>query len=76
MKYFNFLLGTQGQSNNLAITGDLFGRSKVRSRVISLKDHWLDEQRDQGVILKRFSSPLQNCLSRITQSWGISTNRA
>ena len=75
MRYFNFLLGTQGQSNNLAITGDSFGRSKVRTRVIFFKDHWLDERRDQGASLKRFSSSLQNCLSRITQSWGISTNR-
>ena len=61
-RYFNFL-GIQGQADNSASTGDLFDRSKIRSRILQ-KDHGPDVRRDQGASQKAFLSPLQNRLSR------------
>ena len=61
-RYFNFL-GIQGQANNSASTGDLFGRSKIRSRILQ-KDHGPDVRRDQGASQKALLSSLQNRLSR------------
>ena len=61
-RYFNFL-GIKGQTNNSASTGDLFGRSKIRSRILQ-KDHGPDVRRDQGASQKALLSSLQNRLSR------------